>query len=247
MPFSLKSLVTQSSWQTLLQAEWDKPCIQKLENFLTEELAHKTILPPQNQWFNSLNSTPVEQVKVVILGQDPYPTPGHAHGLSFSMLSEQQSPTLPKSLQNIYKELYDDLAIDNFHSSNLQPWADQGVLLLNAVLTLESGLANSHQNKGWESLTDRIIKGISDSQPHCVFILWGKQAQEKQVLINANKHSIIITPHPSPLSAYRGFWGSKPFSKTNLYLSQHQQTPINWQLPINAMGQTSFFLKNTKY
>jgi len=222
------SLLNQD-WQLLLTQELNMPEIKQLQQFLAHELTKgKDILPPQPKWFNALNSTPFEKVKVVILGQDPYPTPGHAHGLCFSVLPEVSS--LPKSLININKELLTDLNIDNHHTGYLQPWAEQGILLINAVLTVEAGLANSHQNKGWEVLTDAIIQKLSEQKEHLVFILWGKQAQKKEKIIDNAKHFIIKSPHPSPLSAYRGFFGSHPFSKTNEYLKLNNKKPIHWHL-----------------
>lgn len=217
------------SWQEALKNEFNQPYMQQLMAFLeSEEREGKTILPPEALRFNALNSTPLDQVKVVILGQDPYPTIGHAHGLCFSV-QKGVSP-LPKSLLNINKELLDDVGVDNNHIGYLQPWAEQGVLLLNAVLTVEAGRANAHQNKGWEQFTDAIIQTIDKENEHCVFILWGAYAQKKGKMINRQKHLVIESPHPSPLSAYRGFYGSKPFSKTNHYLEQHHIPIINWQL-----------------
>jgi len=169
------------SWLNILEPEFEKPYMQQLKQFLiAEKRAGKQILPKSSLWFNALNSTPFEQVKVVILGQDPYPTPGHAHGLSFSVLPDVQP--LPKSLQNMNKELQTDLNIDNQHCGYLQPWADQGVLLLNAVLTVEAGRANSHQNRGWETFTDAIIQALATQKDHLVFILWGAYAQKKDNL-----------------------------------------------------------------
>lgn len=218
-----------SSWLPYLEAEFSKPYMQQLKDFLLTEKQHgKQILPKGNEWFNALNSTPLNQVKVVIIGQDPYPTPGHAHGLCFSV--QQQVKPLPKSLQNINRELQDDLGINNNHTGYLLPWAKQGVLLLNAVLTVEAGHTNSHQNKGWEQFTDAIIATINEQTEHTVFILWGAYAQKKGKMINRQKHFVIESPHPSPLSAYRGFFGSKPFSKINHYLELHQKQAIDWQL-----------------
>lgn len=162
------------------------------------------------------------------MGQDPYPTKSHAHGLCFSALSEV-SP-LPKSLFNIYKELKDDIGIDNFHTPYLQPWANQGILLLNSVLTLEEGKSNSHAGKGWEKFTDKIIEIVNDNTQNVVFILWGGYAQKKGAFIDTSKHLVIKSPHPSPLSAYRGFWGSKPFSKIDEYLKKFGKDKIEWQL-----------------
>lgn len=220
------------SWLAQLQSEFDAPYMQQLKQFLLQQKAQgKTILPKGNLWFNALNSTTFEDVKVVILGQDPYPTPGHAHGLSFSVLPDVKP--LPKSLLNINKELLEDLGIDNSHTGYLQPWADQGVLLLNAVLTVEAGQPNAHQNQGWEQFTDQIIQSLATQREHLVFILWGAYAQKKGRFIDANRHLVINSPHPSPLSAYRGFFGSKPFSQANSYLTQHHLSSINWQLPAN--------------
>ena len=174
----------------------------------------------------------MDEVKVVILGQDPYPTLGHAHGLCFSVLPAVNP--LPKSLQNINKELYNDCGVDNSHTGYLLPWAKQGVLLLNAVLTVEAGKANAHQGKGWEQFTDKIIELVNNECEHVVFILWGAYAQKKGRHIDITKHLVINDPHPSPLSAYRGFFGSKPFSKTNAYLVSHGKKPIDWQLENKA-------------
>ncbi|MDG6779138.1 uracil-DNA glycosylase [Thiomicrorhabdus sp. zzn3] len=217
------------SWLKVVGAEFDKPYMQELKAFLqAEKAAGKHILPKGSQWFNALNSTPFEDVKVVIIGQDPYPTPGHAHGLCFSVQPDVKP--LPKSLLNINKELSEDLGVENHHCGYLQSWADQGVLLLNAVLTVEARHPNSHQNRGWEHFTDAIIQAINDHKEHCVFILWGSYAQKKGRMIDTDKHLVLKSAHPSPLSAYRGFFGSRPFSKTNAYLEAHGQTPINWQL-----------------
>ncbi|MEH6456653.1 MAG: uracil-DNA glycosylase [Cocleimonas sp.] len=218
-----------TSWLEHLQDEFKKPYMHELKAFLVEEKQQgKVILPPATEWFNALNSMPYENLKVVILGQDPYPTEGHAHGLCFSVLPGVKP--LPKSLLNINKELKEDLGIDNSHTGYLQKWADQGVLLLNAVFTVERGNANAHQGKGWEYFTDAIIQTINDEAKDVVFILWGAYAQKKGALIDENKHHILKSAHPSPLSAYRGFWGSKPFSKTNDYLASQGKTPINWAL-----------------
>lgn len=224
------NLIHNQIWLQALQPALELESTQNLAKFLTAEIAQgKQILPAQERWFHALNLADFAEVKVVILGQDPYPTPGHAMGLAFSV--EENVLPLPKSLLNIYKELLDDLGVDNFHSGNLESWAKQGVLLLNAVLTVEAGLANSHQNQGWEQLTDKIIATLSRLQPGLVFVLWGKNAQQKRVLIDEAKHLVIADPHPSPLSAYRGFFGSKPFSKINNQLISQGKSPINWQLP----------------
>ena len=218
----------ENTWAGHLNAEFDKAYMQNLKDFLqTEKSAGKQILPASNLWFNALNTTSPEDVKVVILGQDPYPTPGHAHGLCFSVL-ENVRP-LPKSLINIYKELKDDLGIDNQHGY-LQSWAEQGVLLLNSVLTVASGQANAHQGKGWETFTDKVIKTINASERPVVFLLWGAYAQKNGAIFDETRHKVIRSPHPSPLSAYRGFFGSKPFSKINTFLKQQGYDEINWQV-----------------
>jgi len=217
------------SWLDQIGDEFEKPYMQELKQFLLEQKKqNKTILPPAPLWFNALNSMPFDKLKVVILGQDPYPTESHAHGLCFSVMPDVKP--LPKSLLNINKELMEDIGVDNSHTGCLQSWADQGVLLLNAVLTVERGNANSHQGQGWETFTDAIIQKINQQKKNIVFILWGAYAQKKAVLIDASKHHIIKSVHPSPLSAYRGFFGSKPFSQTNQYLQQHNIDPITWQI-----------------
>jgi len=219
----------EASWLALLENEFDKAYMQELKKFLlNEKELGKNILPKASLWFNALNSTPFHKVKVVILGQDPYPTVGHAHGLCFSALPEVKP--LPKSLINIYKELQEDLGIDNFHTPYLQPWAEQGVLLLNSVLTVEAGKSNSHAGKGWEEFTNKIIKVINQGSQNVVFILWGAYAQKKGVSIDTNRHMIIKSAHPSPLSAYRGFWASKPFSRTNNYLKSVGKKEIDWRV-----------------
>jgi len=216
------------SWLKVLENEFEQLYMQQLRTFLTTEKAAKqVILPPSNLTFNALQSTPLDHVKVVILGQDPYPTVGHAHGLCFSVNPEVKP--LPKSLLNLNKELQEDLNINNFHTGYLQPWAEQGVLLLNAVLTVRASSAGSHQKQGWEQFTDKIIQ-ILNEQQGIVFILWGKQAQMKGKIIDRSRHLVLQSVHPSPLSAYRGFFGSKPFSKTNDYLRQQDKTEIHWQL-----------------
>jgi len=215
-------------WQNLLAPEFEKDYMLKLMRFLRSELeSGADIFPQPSLWFNALNSTAPEQVKVVILGQDPYPTPGHAHGLCFSVLPDVQP--IPKSLKNIYKELNEDLGIIN-ENGNLQKWANQGVLLLNSVLTVESGQANAHQGKGWELFTDQVISHLNDLPQPIVFVLWGAYAQKKGTRIDETRHLVIRTPHPSPLSAYRGFFGSKPFSQINRYLREHGLSEIDWNV-----------------
>ena len=220
------SLPFDESWADPLLPEFDKDYMLSLRGFLHEEKDKgKVIFPHSSLWFNALNSTPLDQVKVVILGQDPYPTPGHAHGLCFSVRPEVRP--IPKSLVNIFKELNDDLGINN-QNGNLQNWAKQGVLLLNSVLTVEQGQANSHQGKGWEIFTDKVISVVNALEHPVVFVLWGAYAQKKGAVINASRHLVIRSPHPSPLSAYRGFFGSRPFSKINHFLVQQGQSEINW-------------------
>lgn len=223
----MDSIQLEDSWKNALSETFQAQEMQHLKDFLRKEKKlSKVILPHSSLWFNALNTTPMDKVKVVILGQDPYPTPCHAHGLCFSVLPRVKP--IPKSLINIYKELNDDLGITN-QSGHLQSWAEQGILLLNSVLTVVSGQANSHQGMGWEYFTDSIIK-ILNAQPRpIVFILWGSYAQKKGAVIDSQKHYIIRSPHPSPLSAYRGFFGSRPFSKTNAFLQKNEQEIIDWQ------------------
>jgi uracil-DNA glycosylase len=225
----LSKIKLEESWLKELEEEFNKDYMVKLKEFLVSEMKKgKKILPKPSNWFEALNSTPLNRVKVVIIGQDPYPTPTHPHGLSFSVLPDVKP--LPKSLTNIFKELKDDLNIDNFHTGYLMPWAKEGVLLLNAVLTVEAYKPNSHQNRGWEQFTDRVIEVINEKVNGVVFILWGNYAQKKGQMIDTSRHFIIKSPHPSPLSAYRGFFGSRVFSRTNDYLKSVDKEPINWQL-----------------
>ncbi|KAF1295661.1 uracil-DNA glycosylase [Enterococcus sp. JM4C] len=217
-----------NSWQTILADEFAKPYYKELVNFLDNEYQTQKIHPARPHIFEALELTPYEKVKVVILGQDPYHGADQAHGLSFSV---QPGIKTPPSLVNIYKELQTDLGIEPVSHGNLITWAQQGVLLLNTVLTVREGQAYSHRGKGWEQLTTAIIEKLNERTEPIVFILWGKPAQEKGKLIDEAKHVIIKGPHPSPLSAYRGFFGSKPFSKTNEALIALGETPIQWQLP----------------
>ncbi len=226
-----KTIDIGDSWFAELGDEFQQDYMQTLKQFLSVEKANKQlILPHSSQWFNALRTTPLDAVKVVIIGQDPYPTVGHAHGLCFSVLPEVKP--LPKSLLNVYKELQDDLGIDNFHTGYLQPWAEQGVLLLNSVLTVQAGRAASHRGKGWETFTDKIISVINQKSENVVFILWGKYAQDKGKVIDQSRHLILKSAHPSPLSAYRGFFGSKPFSQVNHYLVAKGKTAIDWHINI---------------
>ncbi|OEC61257.1 MULTISPECIES: uracil-DNA glycosylase [Pseudomonadaceae] len=219
----------EAGWKEALRDEFDKPYMNALGNFLrTEKAAGKEIYPPGPMIFNALNSTPLDQVKVVIIGQDPYHGPGQAHGLCFSV---QPGVAIPPSLLNIYKELKRDLNLDMPSHGYLQSWAEQGVLLLNTSLTVERGQAGSHANQGWQPFTDRVIEVVSQHQPHLVFLLWGAHAQSKQRLIDTQKHLALRSPHPSPLSAHRGFLGNGHFSRCNKFLEQHGLAPIDWRVP----------------
>lgn len=215
----------EASWQEALKTEFDKTYFQDLTAKIKNLYQTNTIYPHPKNIFNAFNLCPFLQVKVVILGQDPYHGPSQAHGLSFSVPDGVKTPP---SLQNIYKELHDDIGKDIPNSGNLEHWAKQGILLLNATLTVQANEAGSHQGLGWETFTDSVIKTISDKKEHIVFILWGKYAGAKASLIDKNKHLILLAPHPSPFSAYTGFFGSKPFSKTNSYLKEHGLEIINW-------------------
>lgn len=217
------------SWLNVIGDEFDKPYMLQLKAFLlAEKNAEKIIYPAAANWFNALNTTPFEQVEVVILGQDPYHGPGQAHGLCFSVLPGVPSPP---SLQNMFKELNSDLGIPISRHGCLQHWAEQGVLLLNSVLTVEQGRAGAHQGRGWETFTDACIAHLNREREGLVFLLWGSYAQKKGQLIDRNRHLVLEAPHPSPLSSHRGFFGCKHFSKTNDYLKQHGKTPIDWALP----------------
>lgn len=215
----------EKSWKELLKDEFDKPYFAGLSKFIHDEYKSNTIYPPPKYIFNALDSLPVDKVKVVIIGQDPYHEPGQAHGLSFSV---PDGIDLPPSLQNIYKELAADLGVEPRKTGNLDRWVKEGVLLLNATLTVRAHQAGSHQNKGWEQFTDAIIHRLAETRENLVFILWGNYAQRKGAFIDTTKHLVIKSAHPSPLSAYNGFFNSKPFSKTNQYLEAHGETPIHW-------------------
>lgn len=217
------------SWKEALQGEFTHPYMEELKAFLVEEKKHYTIFPQGSHIFNAFNSTPFESVRVVILGQDPYHGVGQAHGLSFSV---QQGTKFPPSLQNIFKELVDDIGCSYPTSGDLSHWAQEGVLLLNTLLTVRSGEPFSHKDRGWERFTDQVIRTLSAQREQIVFILWGSPAQKKSSLIDRTKHLILTAPHPSPLSSYRGFFGSKPFSKTNEYLVSKNIKPIEWCLAI---------------
>lgn len=221
-----KAIQIENSWKFALKNEWEKPYFNQLKQFVRKEYQSKQILPAGNNIFEAFNQCPFEKVKVIILGQDPYPTPGHAHGLAFSV--EPDVKPLPKSLNNIFKEIQDDIGIEFPTNGDLRKWAKQGVFLLNTVLTLEANKSNSHAGKGWELFTDEVIRQLNKERENLVFMLWGSNARQKKQLINSNKHFILEAPHPSPLSAYRGFFGCNHFSKANAFLNKTRQTAINW-------------------
>ncbi len=219
----------EAGWKEALAAEFNQPYMQQLRAFLLEQkTAGKQVYPPGPLIFNALNSTPLDDVKVVIIGQDPYHGPGQAHGLCFSVPA---GVPVPPSLQNIFKELQRDLSLPIPRHGCLQGWAEQGVLLLNAVLTVEHSQAGSHANRGWERFTSRIIDVLNERREHLVFMLWGSYAQKKGQQIDPERHLVLKSVHPSPLSAHRGFIGNGHFSLANDYLRQKGRTPIDWQLP----------------
>jgi len=225
---SSKNLKLEHSWANVLKNEFTENYMTQLKQFLIEEKkAGKVIFPKGEEYFAALNTTPFHEVKVVIIGQDPYHGPGQAHGLSFSV---KPGVPAPPSLVNIYKEIRNDLGYEPPNHGYLLNWAKQGVLLLNAVLTVQADNAASHQKKGWELFTDAIVHNLNDQRENLVFVLWGSYAQKKGSFINRNKHFVIEGPHPSPLSAHRGFFGSKPFSKINAYLNSKNIPEINWKL-----------------
>lgn len=225
-----------ASWKARMGDQFETPEMLALSEFLrNEKQAGKVIYPRGNEIFAALDSTPFDQVKVVILGQDPYHGPGQAHGLSFSV---RPGVAIPPSLLNIYKEISRDLDLPRPDHGYLMSWATQGVLLLNAVLTVEQAHAGSHQGKGWEGFTDAIIDALNREREHLVFLLWGSYAQAKGKLIDTQRHLVLKAPHPSPLSAHRGFLGCGHFHRVNDYLSQHQLTPIDWSLPMRSQLDT---------
>ena len=217
----------EKSWENKMKEEYKKDYFSILNEFLKQEYNEQTVFPEEKLIFNSLNSTPFNKVKIVIIGQDPYHGKGQAHGLSFSVSEETRTPP---SLVNIFKEIESDLKINNHGKGDLTKWTEQGVLLLNATLTVRSNTAGSHQNKGWEEFTNQIISKISEERKEVIFLLWGKVAQKKTKLIDKNNHHILMSSHPSPLSSYRGFLGCKHFSECNKILKRENKTEINWQL-----------------
>lgn len=216
----------EESWKRRLSNEFDKPYFHELTDFVRQEYTTKQIFPPGKLIFHAFEQSPFEKTKVVILGQDPYHGPGQAHGLCFSV---PEGIDLPPSLQNIFKEIGEDLGLPTPVNGNLDRWAAQGVLLLNATLTVQANRAGSHQNKGWEIFTDGVIRILAEEKEHLVFILWGSFAQKKGEFIDRSRHLVLSSPHPSPLSSYRGFFGNKHFSRTNQYLVSHGILPINWR------------------
>lgn len=224
MDQALKNLT--SSWKKILTPEFSKDYFKTLTQFVTNEYTIKTIYPNQEHIFQALNLCPFNKTKIVIIGQDPYHGPNQANGLSFAV---HKNITLPPSLKNIFKEIQSDLHITPIHNGDLSRWAKQGVLLLNATLTVQDQIPGSHQNKGWEIFTDSVIQKLSEEKEHLVFILWGNYAKKKGLIIDKSKHLVIESQHPSPFSARNGFFGSKPFSQTNKYLKKYNQKEIDWK------------------
>lgn len=216
-----------NDWLDAIGEEFHKEYYRKLYDFVKDEYNHRLIFPKAEDLFNAFHFTPLSKVKVVIIGQDPYHGENQAHGLCFSV---QPEVAIPPSLENIYKELHDDLGCKIPNNGCLVEWADQGILLLNTVLTVRAHQAGSHQGKGWEQFTDAVIRAVNKQDRPIVFILWGRPAQMKKKMLTNPKHLVLEAPHPSPLSSYRGFFGSKPFSKTNQFLTEHGVEPINWQI-----------------
>ena len=219
------------SWKTELAEEFDKPYFKELENFVAQERKSKTIYPAPEDVFSAFELTPFEKVNVLILGQDPYHGDNQAHGLCFSV---KPGVKTPPSLVNIYKELKNDIGFDIPNHGYLVPWAKQGILMINAVLTVEAHTANSHKNKGWETFTDAVISKVNQKQEPVIFVLWGGYAKKKLKLIDTNRHTVIQSAHPSPLSARNGFFGSKPFSQINSALQQAGKSEIDFQLSVNS-------------
>ncbi|MBT2687353.1 uracil-DNA glycosylase [Bacillus sp. ISL-47] len=220
--------ILNNDWQKVLGEEFQKPYYLQLRAFLKKEYEEHIVYPKQEDIFNALHYTSYEDVKAVILGQDPYHGPGQAHGLSFSVKPDVK---IPPSLKNIFKEMQADLGCDIPNNGYLLKWAKEGVLLLNTVLTVRKGKAHSHKGKGWELFTDRVIQKLNEREKPVIFLLWGKPAQEKGKLIDDSKHLILTSPHPSPFSARKGFFGSRPFSKVNELLREQGEEPIDWKIP----------------
>lgn len=216
-----------NDWQEVVGEQFQKPYFLELQRFLEKEYSEHTVYPAKEEVFQAFRATPYQRVKAVILGQDPYHGPGQAHGLSFSVKSGVK---LPPSLKNIFRELSEDIGCPMPKDGNLQPWAEQGVLLLNAVLTVRAGEANSHKGKGWERFTDAVIEALNRREEPVAFVLWGNSAQAKGAKVDEGRHLVIRSPHPSPLSAHRGFFGSRPFSRINQWLASQGKDPIRWEL-----------------
>ena len=221
-------MTATTDWNPLLRGEFDEPYWRELQEFVRDERSRGTVYPPADRVFAALRLTPYADVRVVILGQDPYHGPGQAHGLCFSV--PHGVPT-PPSLVNIFKELRNDLGITAPAHGCLEAWARQGVLLLNATLTVRAGAAGSHQGKGWETFTDAVLRVVNDKPSPVVFVLWGAFARRKKSLIDTSRHHVVESAHPSPLSAHNGFFGSRPFSQVNSFLAAAGATPVNWELP----------------
>lgn len=217
-----------NDWLAAVSEEFKAPYYRELYTFIKEEYGKTVIYPPADDIFNAFHFTPLSKVKVLLLGQDPYHNVNQAHGLSFSVLPSQKD--IPPSLQNIYQELHDDLGCAIPNNGYLKKWADQGVLLLNTVLTVRAHQANSHQGKGWEKFTDAVIRAVNEQDRPVVYLLWGRPAQSKMPMLTNPKHLVLKAPHPSPLSAYRGFFGCRHFSQTNAFLEEHGIKPIDWQI-----------------
>lgn len=219
--------MVKTDWNPILRSEFDKPYWQELQAFVRAERSRATVYPPHEDVFAALHLTPFADTRVLILGQDPYHGPGQAHGLCFSV---RRGVRVPPSLVNIHKELHDDVGVPIPDHGNLEAWAGQGVLLLNATLTVRAGQAGSHQGKGWETFTDEVIAAVDAKPEHVVFVLWGGYARKKKARVDTSRHTIIESPHPSPLSAHNGFFGSKPFSRANAALVAHGQPAVDWSL-----------------
>lgn len=217
-----------NAWWPWLQNEWQQPYFKQLASFVHEAYARTTVYPPKQKVFAAFENCDYPDVKVVILGQDPYHEPNQAHGMCFSV---NPGVPIPPSLQNIYKELHDDLGCKIPDNGYLMPWAKQGVFLLNTVMTVERGRANSHAGKGWETFTDHAIQKINEKEQPVVFLLWGRNARNKASMIDRSRHLVLEAAHPSPLSAYNGFFGCRHFSKTNAFLKEHGEQPVDWQIP----------------
>lgn len=220
--------VPTTDWNPVLRRELDQPYWSRLQEFVRRERAHGEVFPPADEVFAALHLTSYADTKVVLLGQDPYHGPGQAHGLCFSV---RRGVPVPPSLRNVHKELHDDLGCPIPSHGNLEHWARQGVLLLNTTLTVRAGAASSHQGQGWETFTDNVIRAVGEKPNRVVFVLWGSASRKKKALIDVGRHTVIESAHPSPLSAHNGFFGSRPFSRTNTALRESDQEPIDWAIP----------------